>query len=71
MFISGCSVNHQWNNKPLHLLINRKNKKHSDLTINNLQFICPNCFLCKIMVYQYGKNRLKQKYFRAESVVMI
>ena len=43
--ISGCSVNHQWNNKPLHLLINRKNKKHSDLTINNLQFICPNCFL--------------------------
>ena len=43
--IPGCPVNHQWNDKPLHLLLNRKNKKQSDLTITNLKFQCPNCFL--------------------------
>lgn len=42
---SGCQVNHDWNNKPLYLLLNRKNKKRSDLSIDNLEFQCPNCFM--------------------------
>ena len=43
--IPECSVNNDWNNKPLYLMINRKNKKRADLTINNLEFQCPNCYL--------------------------
>lgn len=42
---SGCQVKNDWNNKPLYLLLNRKNKKRSDLSIDNLEFQCPNCFM--------------------------
>ena len=43
--VSGCSVNHEWNNKPLYLIVNRKNKKHTDLRVENLEFQCPNCYM--------------------------
>lgn len=43
--ISECSVIYDWNNKPLYLIINRKNKKHTDLRIENLEFQCPNCYM--------------------------
>ena len=44
-----CKVGKTWNTKPIQLLINRKNSKLEDLTISNLELICPNCF-----IIQYG-----------------
>ena len=54
--VSGCSVNNEWNNKPLYLIINRKNKKRSDLTITNLEFQCPNCYLQNNGVLNWQKQ---------------
>jgi hypothetical protein len=47
--IKKCKTAKIWLGKPIQLLINRKNGRLEDLTINNLELICPNCF-----IVQYG-----------------
>lgn len=47
--VKKCKVGKSWLGKPIQLLINRKNGRMEDLTISNLELICPNCF-----IIQYG-----------------
>ena len=42
---SGCTVKKAWKRKPIQLLLNRKNNKKYDLRAENLELICPNCYL--------------------------
>ena len=44
-----CKTGKLWLGKSIQLLINRKNGKLEDLTISNLELMCPNCF-----IVQYG-----------------
>ena len=43
--IKKCKTGKTWLGKPIQLLINRKNSRAEDLTIENLELICPNCFI--------------------------
>jgi len=43
--IKKCKTGKTWLGKPIQLLINRKNSRVEDLTIENLELICPNCFI--------------------------
>lgn len=43
--IKKCKTAKTWLTKPIQLLINRKNGRMEDLTIQNLELICPNCFI--------------------------
>ena len=43
--IKKCKTGKTWLGKPIQLLINRKNSRMEDLTIENLELICPNCFI--------------------------
>lgn len=38
-----CNNSPMWNNKPLDLILDRKNNLASDNTLDNLQLVCPNC----------------------------
>lgn len=40
-----CKTGRTWLGKPIQLLINRKNGRFEDLTIENLELICPNCLI--------------------------
>ena len=42
---SKCKVEKFWNGKPIQLILNRKNSIQNDLSINNLELICANCFM--------------------------
>lgn len=54
--VRGCCVCDNWNDEPIYLIINRKNKKQSDLTLSNLELQCPNCYL-----QNYGLVKWQQK----------
>ena len=41
---SSCKMEPSWNGKPLDFVLVRKNKKKNDNRIENLKFLCPNCF---------------------------
>ena len=43
--VKKCKVGKTWLNKPVQLLIHRKNGKIQDLSIENLELICPNCYI--------------------------
>jgi len=43
--IKKCKIGKTWLGKPIQLLITRKNSKIEDLTVANLELICPNCFI--------------------------
>jgi len=51
-----CKVGKLWNGQPIQLLLNRKNNNSNDLTIANLELICPNCFMIT-----YGLEIFKKK----------
>ena len=52
----GCTVKKAWKRKPIQLLFNRKNNKKYDLRPENLELICPNCYL-----QVYGVQKLLDK----------
>ena len=54
--VSKCRVRKTWNGKPIQLFLFRKNKIDSDLTIDNLELRCPNCYLQEV-----GLNIFKKK----------
>ena len=58
----GCTVKKAWKRKPIQLLFNRKNNKKYDLRPDNLELICPNCYL-----QFYGVQKLLVKL---DSLVM-
>ena len=51
-----CKVKHIWNDIPIQLLLNRKNGIHNDLSLSNLEFLCPNCYMTT-----YGLDMFKKK----------
>ena len=40
-----CKIGKTWNGKPIQLILNRKNNVQNDLTPNNLELLCPNCYM--------------------------
>jgi hypothetical protein len=42
-----CKIGKTWLDKPIQLLIHRKNGKITDLTQNNIELMCPNCYIAK------------------------
>jgi hypothetical protein len=42
-----CKTGKTWLGQPIQLLIHRKNGKMQDLSINNLELICANCYIAK------------------------
>ena len=42
-----CKTGKTWLGNPIQLLIHRKNGKMQDLSINNLELICANCYIAK------------------------
>lgn len=42
-----CKTGKTWLGQPIQLLIHRKNEKQHDLSINNLELICANCYIAK------------------------
>ena len=42
-----CKTGKTWLGNPIQLLIHRKNGKMHDLSINNLELICANCYIAK------------------------
>jgi len=42
-----CKTGKTWLGHPIQLLIHRKNGKMHDLTVSNLELICPNCYIAK------------------------
>lgn len=51
-----CKVNTEWINHPIQLLLNRIDGVQSNLMLNNLELLCPNCFMVK-----YGLELFKKK----------
>jgi hypothetical protein len=39
-----CSIKPEWNKKPLDFLLDRRNNNILDNDIDNLRFLCPNCY---------------------------
>ena len=54
--ISTCKVKNNWNNKPIQLFLSRKNNQDNDLSPDNLELICPNCYM-----QIYGLELFKKK----------
>lgn len=48
-----CSLN-EWNHKPLTLILNYKNNNKKDARLENLEWLCPNCF--NLLKKQYAKD---------------
>ena len=42
-----CKMKPIWNDKPLDFVIERKNNKKNDNRLENIYFLCPNCFYQK------------------------
>jgi len=53
---TGCTVKKAWKRKPIQLLFNRKNNRKYDLRPDNLELMCPNCYL-----QFYGVQKLLDK----------
>ena len=51
----GCNVGMNWKKKPIKLILARKNGKPKDLRLENIELVCPNCF-----VQSYGVSILKE-----------
>jgi len=64
--IDKCKIGKIWNGKPIQLLLNRKNNITNDLTVSNLELICPNCYMslngCNIF-----KKVILQTIFKCKS----
>jgi hypothetical protein len=43
--VKKCRVTKSWYNKPIQLILNRKNNVMDDLTPSNLELLCPNCYM--------------------------
>lgn len=39
-----CNIEPTWNKKPLDFLLDRKNNNKLDNNVDNLRFLCPNCY---------------------------
>ena len=44
---NNCDLGPNWNEKPLDFVLVRKNNKKMDNRIENLEFLCPNCYFQK------------------------
>lgn len=56
----GCDINKSWNNKPIKLLLVRKNNRKQDLRIKNLELKCYNCYFQSnnsLELFKKVKNR--------------
>lgn len=42
-YIEGCTVETEWNGKPINLRLDHVNGKNDDNRIENLRLVCPNC----------------------------
>jgi len=43
--IKSCRVKNKWLRKPIILILNRKNNCQSDVRVENLELLCPNCYI--------------------------
>ena len=59
-----CSVKLSWRRKPIKLILNRKNGHASDLRIENLELLCPNCYS-----QQYNNWNLLKKTLQPKSII--
>ena len=57
--VAKCKVRKLWNGKPIQLLLYRKNKIDSDLSIENLELRCPNCYMQEVGLNLFKKNKTK------------
>lgn len=56
----GCNIIKSWNNKPIKLLLVRKNNRKQDLRIKNLELKCYNCYFqsnSSLELFKKVKNR--------------
>lgn len=60
-----CTVKKIWLNKPLQLLIHRKNGIQNDLTPSNLELICPNCYMLEYG-YELFKKQIQKTTFNCK-----
>ena len=54
--VKKCKVNSLWLDKPIQLILHRKNNIENDLSSFNLELICGNCYLC-----MFGLDIFKKK----------
>ena len=56
-----CKLDSIWNNKPLNLVLDRINNRLNDNRLENLRFLCPNCYSQirkkQILLKQMCKNK--------------
>ena len=52
-----CKVGKLWNDKPIQLILNRKNSIKHDLSISNLELICANCYMVKYGLDMFIKKK--------------
>ena len=52
----GCNISTNWLDNPIQLLVIRKNNNNSDLTPNNLQLLCGNCYLVEYGMKLFRKG---------------
>jgi hypothetical protein len=57
-----CKTGKTWLGNPIQLLIHRKNGKMQDLSINNLELICANCYIAKYGLDLFVKVITKTLY---------
>ena len=60
-----CKIGKTWCGKPIQLLINRINKVFNDLSTNNLELLCPNCYMGIYGVDIFMKT-LKQTIYKCK-----
>tara|TARA_A100001015_G_C14980835_1_gene709370 strand:+ start:1075 stop:1572 length:498 start_codon:yes stop_codon:yes gene_type:complete len=62
---NSCKIEPKWNNKPLDFVLVRKNKKKLDNRLENLIFLCPNCF------FQNSKKSIYEDINKSKMAVCI
>lgn len=60
-----CNIKKIWLNKPIQLLINRKNGIQNDLTPLNLELLCPNCYMIE-HGYDLFKKQIQNTTFNCK-----
>ena len=60
-----CNIKKIWLNKPIQLLIHRKNGIHNDLTPLNLELLCANCYMVE-QGYELFKKQIKNTTFNCK-----
>lgn len=43
--VKSCRVKNKWLRKPIILILNRKNNCQTDVRVENLELLCPNCYI--------------------------